>query len=450
MRLAPPAAACLQESPQDQESFSTLETEVTSIFKNLKLPSFSYMAGVEDNNGQEAYDLITDEEVADVRAALEKGDLAEAASTLKKSLESLENAKLDIAITGESGSGKSTFVNAIRGMEDEVDGAAQTGVVETTMDPTPYQYQNHSNVTIWDLPGIGTPKFKADTYLERVNFSRYDFFILIASERFKENHIELALEIQKMGKKFYFVRSKVDSDLFASKRRRKSTYNEERILNEIRDNCTNCLKEGGIDSPKVFLLSCCELARFDFQKMQDTLERELPGHKRHAFLLSLPNISVAVLQKKKEALRQQIWKLATLSCAFATIPIPGLSVACDLTILVRAMKGYLKEFGLDEESLSKLAKKFDKSEDDLRAVIKSPLVVKEITTEIVLKLMTKAAGAGLMTIEYAMSTVPFFGSVAAGGISFTTTYYLLKSFLKEIAEDAERVLTRALESSVDA
>ncbi|XP_078511628.1 interferon-inducible GTPase 5-like [Lissotriton helveticus] len=407
------------------------------------------MHGVEDNDGPESFECITDDEVAEVQAALEIGDLTEAASRLKKSLESLDNAKLDIAITGESGSGKSTFVNAIRGIEDEVDGAAQTGVVETTMDPSPYQYQNHSNVTIWDLPGIGTPKFKADAYLDRVNFSRYDFFILIASERFKENHILLALEIQKMGKKFYFVRSKVDSDLYACKRRRKSTYNEERILNEIRDNCTNCLKEGGIESPKVFLLSCCELGLYDFQTMQDTLERELPGHKKHAFLLSLPNISVAVLQKKKEVLRQQIWKLAVLSGAIATAPVPGLSVACDLTILVKTMKGYLKEFGLDEESLSKLARKFDKSEDELRAVIKSPMVVNEISTEIVVKLMTKAAGGGIMVIEYALSTIPIFGSAVAGGISYATTHYMLESFLKEIAEDAERVLTRALDSSVD-
>ncbi|KAJ1132663.1 hypothetical protein NDU88_010970 [Pleurodeles waltl] len=127
------------DRPPALESCSPLETEVTSIFKNLKLPSFSYMAGVEDNNGQEAYDLITDEEVADVQAALEKGDLAEAASMLKKSLESLENTKLDIAITGESRSGNSTFVNAVRGMESVTDGAAQTGEVETTIDPTPYQ-----------------------------------------------------------------------------------------------------------------------------------------------------------------------------------------------------------------------------------------------------------------------------------------------------------------------
>ncbi|XP_069496900.1 interferon-inducible GTPase 5-like [Ambystoma mexicanum] len=406
------------------------------------------MAGVEDNYGSESFEMITDEEVAEVQAALEKGDLTEAASTLKKSLESLENAQLDIAITGESGSGKSTFVNAIRGMEDEVDGAAKTGVVETTMLATPYQYHNHSNVTIWDLPGIGTPMFKADTYLETVNFSRYDFFILIASERFKENHIQLALEIQRMGKKFYFVRSKVDSDLYASQKRRKTTYNEERILKEIRDNCIDCLKEGGIASPKVFLLSCCELGLYDFQLMQDTLERELPSHKRHAFLLSLPNISVAVLQKKKEALKQQIWKLATISSAVAVIPIPGLSVVCDVTILIKAMRGYLRDFGLDEESLRRLAARVEKPEEELRAVIKSPLVVKEITREIVYKLMSKAAGASLMVVEYALSTIPIFGSVAAGGLSFATTYYMLQGFLKEIAEDAERVLTKALESTV--
>lgn len=395
-----------------------------------------------------SFDIISEEEVQEIRSALEDGDLCKATERLNKSLKEIENAPLNIAITGESGSGKSTLVNAIRGMDDEEEGSARTGVVETTAKPTPYPHPQYPNVTVWDLPGIGTPNFEAASYLQSVEFSRYDFFIILSSERFKQNDILLANEIQAMDKKFYFVRSKVDSDLHASKIRRKKTYNEENILNEIRDNCIQSLKDGGIQNPQVFLLSCLELEKYDFLEMQDTLEKELPEHKRHIFLLSLPNISLPVLKKKREALRKDIWKWSSLSCAVATVPIPGLSVACDVGILVKAMISYRKAFGLDPQSLEKLANKLEKDVRELRSVIKSPIVVQEINKELATTLLTRGAAGALMVVEYAASNIPVLGSMAAGGISFGTTYWMLYSFLKEIAEDAVRVLKKALESPV--
>ncbi|XP_044138599.1 interferon-inducible GTPase 5-like [Bufo gargarizans] len=395
-----------------------------------------------------SFDIITTEEVQEIRSALEDGDLCKATEKLSESLKEIENAPLNIAITGESGTGKSTFVNAIRGMDDEEEGSARTGVVETTKKPMSYPHPQYPNVNVWDLPGIGTPDFVADNYLQSVDFSRYDFFIIMSSERFKQNDILLAKAIQKMDKKFYFVRSKVDSDLLASEKRRKKTYNEQNILKEIRDHCIQSLKDGGIIEPQVFLLSCLDLDKYDFQEMQDTLEMELPKHKRHIFLISLPTISLPILQKKREALRKDIWKLATLSCAVATVPIPGLSVACDIGILVKAMNNYRKAFGLDERSLKKLANKFGKDVSELISVIKSPLVIQEINKELVASLLARGAAGGLMVVEYFASTIPVIGTMAAGGISFGTTYWMLSGFLKEIAEDAVRVLTKALESPV--
>ncbi|KAJ6663844.1 hypothetical protein lerEdw1_009923 [Lerista edwardsae] len=393
------------------------------------------------------YDIITEEDIEEIKNALEGGKMAEAASKILENLEALENASLDIAITGESGSGKSSFVNAIRGLEDEDDGAAPTGVVETTMVPTPYPHPKHPKVTVWDLPGIGTPNFQSGTYLEQVDFSRYDFFILIASERFKSNHAQLAREIQKLGKRFYFVRSKVDADLDATKRRRLRAYNEEAVLEMIRDNCQQCLRNEGIDSPQVFLLSSWELSKYDFMALEETLEKELPRHKRHAFLMALPNISLEILQKKKEALQKQIWKLATVSCGVAAVPIPGLSVACDVAILIKSLSQYRQSFGLDDESLDRLAEKVTKPVEEIKAVIRSPLA-KEISRDLVLKLLTKAGGGVLMFVEYLASNVPIFGSLAAGSISYGTTYYMLWSFLNEVAEDAQRVLIKAFESDV--
>ncbi|XP_006003866.1 interferon-inducible GTPase 5-like [Latimeria chalumnae] len=382
-----------------------------------------------------------------MKAAFELGGWESVASKIQENLDAIENAKLHIAITGESGSGKSTFVNAIRGLDDEDKEAAKTGVTETTMEPTKYPHPKHPNVNLWDLPGIGTPNFKPDEYLQQVNFSQYDFFILIASERFKTNHAKLACEIQKMDKKFYFVRSKVDADIDASRKRRKSTFNEEEILEEIKQNCIDCLQKEGVESPNVFLLSSFDFDKFDFLRLQETLEKELPVHKRQAFLLSLPNISIQILQKKKEVLKSQIWKLATLSCGIAVIPMPGLSVACDVAILVKTLTNYCKDLGLDEDALVKLARRVDKPVEDLKSVIKSPLA-QEISVDVVKKLLTKAACGGLMVVEYLFSNIPIIGGGIAGGISFGTTYYMLKTFLDELSEDAQRVLIKAFETTV--
>ncbi|XP_042295246.1 interferon-inducible GTPase 5-like [Sceloporus undulatus] len=393
------------------------------------------------------YDIITEDDIAEIRDALEGGRMAEAASKIMENLQALENTRLDIAVTGESGSGKSSFVNAIRGLGDEDEGSAPIGVVETTKVSTPYPHPKHPHVILWDLPGIGTPNFQSDTYLEQVNFSRYDFFILIASERFKATHAQLACEIQRQGKRFYFVRSKVDADLEASKKRRPKGYDEEVVLRQIRENCQECLVKEGVKAPQVFLLSNWELSKYDFMLLEKTLEKELPSHKRHAFLLALPNISLEILRKKKEALQKQIWKLATVSCGVAAVPIPGLSVACDVAILVKSLSQYRKSFGLDEESLTKLAEKVDKPVEEIKEAIKSPLA-KEISKDLVVKMLTKAGGGALMVMDYLASTVPVFGSVAAGGISFGTTYYMLWTFLNEVSEDANNVLIKAVESGV--
>lgn len=385
------------------------------------------------------------EEIPGVKEALQNNDTAAAAAKIEENLKQQNNIPLNIAITGESGSGKSTFVNAFRELSDDDEGAAPTGVVETTSQVTPYPHPNYPNVKLWDLPGIGTTKFPAKKYLKLVNFEKFDFFIIISDTRFRENDVKLAQEIQRMKKKFYFVRSKIDNNIRDEKR--KKDFKEEETLTKIREDCVQGLRGLGIESPQVFLVSSFELRQspYDFPLLHQTLDRDLPSNKRDTLLFVMPNINPEIIIKKKETLKSRIKYYATLSAAVAAVPLPGLSIAVDAVVLIGAVIHYVHAFGLDIPSLKRLSDRTGVPYTDLRAVIISQLAAVEITAGLLLKVVTQVGRtATLIAAEEASRFIPFVGIPVAMGFSFATTYTILKSILNELADDAQRVFDKAL------
>ncbi|KAM8755521.1 interferon-inducible GTPase 5-like [Acanthopagrus schlegelii] len=384
------------------------------------------------------------ESLEEIRDALKNNNPALAIAKIQEYLDKQNNTPLNIAITGECGSGKSTFVNSFRGVDNKAEGAAPTGCVETTSVVTPYPHPNYPNVTLWDLPGVGTTKFPADQYLNHVGFETFDFFIIISATRFTENDVKLAQEIKRMGKKFYFVRSKIDSDLYNQKRSQRE-FNETETKEQIRDNCTQGLQEQGIQSPQVFLVSSFELHLHDFSLLHETLERELPEHKRNALLFAMPNISQQIINKKKEAFHDKIKYVATLSAAAAGVPVPGLSIAVDVALLVGVVTQYIFGFGLDIPSLKRLAGNTGVPFNDLMSVITSPLAATKITPDLIIKVLTQGAStAALMAAEEGSRFIPIIGIPAAMALSFTTTYRALNGFLNKLADDAQKVFEKAL------
>ncbi|KTF71694.1 hypothetical protein cypCar_00046401 [Cyprinus carpio] len=365
---------------------------------------------------------------------------------IKEVLDKQDLVELNIGVTGESGSGKSTFVNAFRGLGDEEEGSAKTGPVETTMEPKAYVHPKYKNVKVWDLPGIGTPNFKANEYLKLVEFERYDFFIIIASDRFRECHIQLAKEIVRMGKRFYFVRSKIDSSINAEKR--KKSFDQKKTLDTIREDCEKGLRKISIEDPVVFLISSFELGKYDLNLLQDRMEQELPQHKRRVLMLALPNITLEINEKKKKVLQENIGKVALLSASVATVPLPGLSVAMDFAIVIKEIETYYSTFGLDDPSLQKLCERSGKTIEEFKSLMKSPMIG-GINPASILSL----AGAAFLlvaenTVEYAVSLIPLLGSVVAGGLSYITVSIMLKRALKDIAEDARIVLMASVQTEV--
>ncbi|XP_051960598.1 interferon-inducible GTPase 5-like [Xyrauchen texanus] len=390
----------------------------------------------------EDYSVITQEELEDLKECISTQDLSSAVDTIKHFLEQQDHVEFNIAVTGESGSGKSTFINAFRGLGDDDEDAAETGEVETTKEPKAYKHPKYENLKFWDLPGIRTLKYKAHEYLELVQFERYDFFIIITSDRFREYHADLVKEIKRMKKNFYFIRSKIDLSIDGAKRRK--NFDEKKTLDNIREDCVNGLRGIGVEDPVVFLISGRDLNNYDFNSLQKRMETELPQHKRHVLMLTVPNITTEITERKKKSLEKNILRVALLSAGVAALPLPGLSVAVDVALIVYETLKYKTVFGLDDESLKRISVRSGKSIEFLMSVMKS-IVREGITANSIIHLLKQSSVyVAEEAVEEVLSFIPIIGSLVAAGLSFATVYYMLKKILNEIAEDAKNVLMSSL------
>ncbi|XP_051720225.1 interferon-inducible GTPase 5-like [Ctenopharyngodon idella] len=360
-----------------------------------------------------------------------------AVAKAKEQLDSLDSVTLNIAVTGETGAGKSAFINAFRGLGDDDDSSAPTGLTETTKQITMYTHPTKSNVRLWDLPGTGMPNFKANKFLQEVKFDTYDLFVIISSERFKENDVFLAKEIQKKKKNFYFVRTKIDNDIRSVAQKR--NFNEQQALCTIREDCNRNLKEVG--NPKVFLISSYDLAKYDFQDLVDTLELDLSEHKRFALVQSVPVCSLAMLEKKKEAMEKLIWLPALASGLGAVVPVPLLPVAIDKTVMTTYLLSCHYNLGLNEKSLIKLSERTNKPLSQLKSAIKSPVALAVVNR---LGIMPRTSVTKpVKSLEDLLDSKFIFTSIQNATVAFKMTYTVLSEALNEMTNDMRQVLQAA-------
>lgn len=183
---------------------------------------------------------------------------------------------VNIAVVGISGVGKSSFINAIRDLTADDEGAAAVGVVETTTEIASYTHPENCNIKFWDLPGVGTDKFPQADYLRLISVDQYDFFVVMSASRFFETDAWLVNEISRRGKKFVFVRTKVDVDVRNDKKAHPRTNSQEAVLSEILTSTKEHLKSIGQSSAELFLIDSYKREKYDFERLGKKLLCEMP------------------------------------------------------------------------------------------------------------------------------------------------------------------------------
>ncbi len=381
---------------------------------------------------------MMEEEIKEAQEAMDNAGMLGLKEYMREKLDEWKRVPLNIAVTGNAGVGKSTFINTMRGLEPRDKGAAKVDVTQATTEVTEYAHPDHDNFKLSDLPGVGTPDFPREGYLEKVGFEKFDFFLIFCSSRFTENDLWLAKEVSKEKKQFYFIRTKVDFDVGNDKEDHPDTHNEKTLLSKLASDCRTKLEEGGLGAENIFLIGgkLRNIGKWDFPDLSKKLIESIPEIKREPLILSLQCNSKEIINKKCEVLRRRIWKVAGLSALGGAVPLPGVSVAVDTGLLIHEIKEYTHQLGLDNKTLKSLSERYRVDVNRLIAIVGLASIPRAVA----------AVAVEMATEEVISFFLPILGSIAGAAMSFGTTMAVLRHFLSKLQNAALQIAELTIEA----
>lgn len=125
--------------------------------------------------------------------------------------------RLHFAIAGMAGSGKSSLINAFRGVSKGAASAADTGVIETTRVIGRYEdpHPDRSKFVWYDIPGAGTVNVSNANYFIKQGLYIFDAIIVLFDSRFVDTDITILENCKKFNIPAFIVRSKSDTQIKA-------------------------------------------------------------------------------------------------------------------------------------------------------------------------------------------------------------------------------------------
>ena len=329
-------------------------------------------------------------------------------------------------------------------MEDFHLNAAKVNVTEGTDEPICYNHPSNSNIKFWDLPGITHPSYDGDLekYCKNVPLDKYHTYLIFSKDRFTVNDLRLAERIRSIGKRFFFIRARIDQDVDSARRSRKHLFDENATLDAIRRYLSQNLIERGLldDEQHIFLISNHYPAKYQFGELTLAIVSILPQRQQESFILTIDNtfiLSRKTLKEKVEACKKRIKYVATASAVAAAVPIPGVALTADIVMIKREIYFYINQLGLPQEGTQRFLLLNNNTQTQIIAFI----AAFGGTTEICELL---AAYATDSAVEEFTRCIPFIGIAIASPLSYGATYYFLSKSLERLEELALRVLEEIL------
>lgn len=160
--------------------------------------------------------------------------------------------------------------------------------------------------------------------------------------------------------------------------------------------------------------------------------RKQKSAKRSSLENLIPSTPRDVAQIASEC-RKLVMRRALIAAGASVVPLPGVDVAVDITVLMRMIEQVNQRFGLTPEQIERLAPQRKQFAYKAAMGVSSALIGRMVTRELVVKLL-KTVGVRL-SAKQAAKYVPFAGQAIAASLSFAA----LKSLGDRHIEDCVRV-----------
>lgn len=205
------------------------------------------------------------------------------------------------AVVGSAGSGKSSLINSIRGLQLDDPGWAKVGTSETTMEVTRYEDPDlKANPYVWyDVPGVGTLNQPEAHYFVGQGLFIFDCIIVVFDIRFTAADIAILKCCKYLKIPTYIVRSKalmhIQNTIADTAREGSPNENEakrwqaarEAFERETQANVNANLKAAGLEEQHVYIV--------ERATMLHLVRGEDPGE----FLLDEANLMRTVLEETR-------------------------------------------------------------------------------------------------------------------------------------------------------
>ncbi|XP_062917423.1 interferon-gamma-inducible GTPase 10-like [Mobula hypostoma] len=357
------------------------------------------------------------EEVRSLQSMYSTGNVVTVILELQRKAEDLAGVKINVAMLGDVGSGKSTFINAMRDVRSDDPGAAPTGNGEASKKPTRYRYPSRPDIQLWDLPGLNSFGFELNRYLKQVNFESYDFYIIVSQSRFRECDGELSKRIQAQQKELYYIRSKIDNDAYSMQIQ---GIDFSRGKMQIIQDCVKNFKSVGVKPPAIFLISSFDVKEYDFPKLNSTLATDLESIRSNTFSRAIPEMMLGIQLSKRRLIMRVIVLLAFLSGAVGIIQAPGLPFLTAIACTAAGWMYFRWQLGVSDRVVWNLSGRVNKSATLLKTEMEHqpPFTLLRFSPKVLSFILTVVCMIVVFTDSHHSVTVSVFGAMSSSAFTF--------------------------------